>query len=420
MLQNRKKRKGPGEGNLIRKTRAKYRKIVAETRDDYEDNATSDVSMEDAASSTNFGQSASSLSPRLTAGRQPQHYAANGHTAQHGTLHDLDPLSQAELELSGEQAEIAAQEVEKELAMTSDQDGRIYQPANDVAEPLPLMSLPKISRNTNGSAPLLRSNPFINPPTSPTSIARHRAPSTFSDNTTKPVLSKQGRPTRKDTGTKQRQDALVGIIGHNEDTGSPVYLSDPSTTGPKHLASPQTSIEKVDDRVNPEDTNVTEFRSKAREGKNAGPTQKLSIKASKASAEPLTKSVKKPITKAASVKRLPPKTSASTSIRTSTPTATPSPSVEYVSSYPTRSTFATVPTSAMRSSSIGPPDTTRIATPKPLTPEGTNKQDEARRKERRRQRRARSQEELQEAREMWEGHKMPRNWGLIALPEDEI
>lgn len=420
MLQNRKKRKGADDGNLIRKTRAKYRRIIAETRDDYEDNATSDVFMEDAPSSTNLVQPASSLSPRPTAGRQPQHHAANCYTAQHGTLHDGDPLSQAELEFFGKQAEIAAQEVEKDLAMTSDQDGRIYQPANDVAEPLPLMSLPKSSRHTNGSAPLLRSNPFVNSPTSPTSMARHRAQGTFSDNTINSILSKQGRPTRKDARTKQRQDALVGIIGYNEETGSPVYLSGPSTTRPRHLASHQASIEEVDGRANPEDTNATEIRSKARKGKNARPTQNLSTKAIKASAEPLTKSVKKPITKAASVKQLPPKTSASTSIQKSTPTATPSPSVEYVSSYPTRSTFATVPTSATTSSGTRPTDTTRIAMPKPFTHEGTDKQDEARRKERRQQRRARRQEELQEARETWEGHKMPRNWGLIALPEDEI
>lgn len=76
------KRKAAGEDNLIRKHRAKYRRIIEETKDNYEDNATSDVSMEDASSVNDGTRPASSLSLGFTAGRLPPSCATNNRKAQ--------------------------------------------------------------------------------------------------------------------------------------------------------------------------------------------------------------------------------------------------------------------------------------------------------------------------------------------------
>lgn len=299
--------------------------------------------------------------------------------------------------------------------MTSDPDGRIYQPANDVAEPVPLMSLSNITLNTSNSAPLIGSNPFTNLPTSSTGTARLRASSTSAYSTATPVTPKKGRPTTNDARRKQRQISSVGVIGYNEDTGSPVYLSGSESAPSRNTASRRASPGRVGDTINAENIDRTLSRSKARNGKDTAPTRRSTRKATKLFAvKPSTKSIKKSTTKAALAKQLPAKALASTSTRTSTPTSTLSPSREHVSPYLAKTTFATASTSTR------PKNSNHTATPKPLTPEGTDKEDEARRKEQRRQRRARRVKELQEATKTWEGHKMPRNWGLIALPEDEV
>jgi len=409
------KRKVAREDNLIRKDRAKYLKILVATQDNYEDNTTSDVAMEDASSVVNDTRPASSLPLGFTAGRLPPSHATNNDTARLGVPYDQDPILRAELEFVGQQAENAAREVERQVAMTPDPEGRIYQLANGVAEPLPLVSLSNITLNTSSSAPLIGSNPFFNLPMSSTGTARLPASSTSAYNTAPAITPKRGRPTTNDARRKQRQNSSVGVIGYNEDTGSPVYLSASDSASLGDILPRQAYAEKVGDKVEDEDVNRTLSRSKARKGKDTAPTQKSTTKTTKVSAvKPSTRSVKKSATKAASAKQLPAKALASTSIRTSTPTATPSPSTNYEPPYLAKTTFPTA------SASTRPKNNNYTATSKPLTPEGTAKEDEARRKEQRRERRARRKKELQNAMKTWEGHKMLSNWGLVALPEDEV
>ncbi|KAK5077376.1 hypothetical protein LTR70_009797 [Exophiala xenobiotica] len=412
---DRNKRKVAREDNLIRKDRAKYLKILVATEDNYEDNTTSDVPMEDASSVINDTRPASSLPLGFTAGRLPPSHATNNHTARLDAPYDQDPIPQAELEFVGQQAGIAPREVERQVAMTSDPEGRIYQPANGVAEPLPLVSLSNITLNTSSSAPLISSNPFINLPPSPTGTARLPASSTSAYKTAPAITPKKGRPTTNDARRKQRQNSSVGVIGYNEDTGSPVYLSASNSSPPGDIAPRQAYAEKVGDRANDEYSNRTLSRSKAGKGKDTAPSQKSTTKATKLSAvKPSTKSVKKFTTEAASAKQLPAEALASTSIRTSTPTATPPLSTKYVPPYLAKTTLPTASTSTR------PKNDNYTATSKPLTPEGTAKEDEARRKEQRHERRAWREKELQNTKKTWEGHKMPRNWGLVALPEDEV
>ncbi|KAK5945552.1 hypothetical protein PMZ80_002757 [Knufia obscura] len=408
------KRKRAGEGGLIRQNRAKYQKIIASKRDDYEDDdaSMSDASTRDAEPESSIDSPPSPLPSRFTAVRPPHPTPADhAAAARTNTAYDRDPISIAEFSFMGDQAEEAARQVEKEVAMTSDPNGRLYVSATHGAESsTPMMQDASTGFRDARPSSLLSFNPFANTLPTPAAASHLSASETSRSPSPIPITPKKGRPTIDDS-IREYAPVPSEIIGHNVDTGSPVYLSGSKTVPSRARKSRHASASTKGTGGAVDEDSADEDLSNNKVGRSTGKgkakekaPRKSTAKAAKTAAAkvpakktpatktPSTKPSTKPTKKPAAVKRQ------------------PAPS----ETKPSESPF-TIPTS--------PPTSTILSaiTNAPLTPEHTDQKDETLRKQERRKHRAQREKELVEARKTWQagGHKMPRNWGLVGLPEDE-
>ena len=100
--------------------------------------------------------------------------------------------------------------------MRSGPDGILYQPPSNFVRAL----------HKDSPVPLIGFTPFNNSlPSSSTNTVHPPTSITLVSDTSTSVTSKRGRPAADNVKKKSLQVASTTIIGYNEDTGSPVYLS---------------------------------------------------------------------------------------------------------------------------------------------------------------------------------------------------